>query len=171
MRTLAFFVAIASAHVPTCNAHPAYALRALVVRLPVAPAGRSSYEAAARVSFVVVTTQRAHVPAGNAALRDHARGHDTIALRYARDSAGTVTAIRATPAAAARALTLAIAQFLRQTSSELQREERLYDAVTSDGATQDEGPRYGFPGGPDATEPCGRPFGSRARPRLPSGRN
>ncbi|MHB8231173.1 MAG: hypothetical protein ACYDG0_10415 [Vulcanimicrobiaceae bacterium] len=162
MRTLAFLVAAASAHAPTCNAHPAYALRALVVRLPVTPAGRGRYEAAARVSFVVETTQRAHVPAGNAAMRDHARGHETIALRYARDSAGTVTAIRATPAAAARALAVAIAQFSQQTGSELQREETLYDAVTSDGATQDEGPRYGFPGGPDATEPCGRPFGSRA---------
>lgn len=131
-----------------CAAHPVYALKAVVSAVAVRRDG-NAYRASASLRFTIVTTS--HAPPSASA---HARGHYVIAQRVAQSSIGRFEST-APGARAARAQVLrAIAQMTADAEHELRREERVYDSVTEDGAAQNLGPQYGFPGGANLRDPC-----------------
>lgn len=138
----------------TCNAHPQFTLIPKVTSERAARTG-SNYEASASVGFLVRVVIPAKMP-NDAALRNHARGHETIAERVARSSDGTVRAVGSSQSQAHARLKQTIARMQSDLLKELQREERVYDTVTENGSAQNQGPVYGFPGGPNATILCPR---------------
>lgn len=136
-----------------CNAHPAYAVQPKVTQVRVVhrPQG---YQASAQLRFTLRETQPAIIPSVDPGLLDHVHGHLVVAQRVVRSSGGAVQA-NGTSAAAARAhLQQAIARMSSDLQNELLREERAYDNVTANGASQSQGPSYGFPGGPDVHSIC-----------------
>lgn len=135
-----------------CSTHPTYALRAIVT--PVAVRREAgAYRATASLRFEVVP-KPSSPHTRDAGFNDHIRGHQIIAQRVARSSVGTSQATGKTAAQARAQLLRAIAQMSLDAQKELDREERVYDTVTEDGAAQDQGPQYGFPGGADAKDRC-----------------
>ncbi len=115
------------------------------------------YHASAKLVFRVVERTRAVIPNADPGLVDHARGHGAIARRVARASAGSVEGIGRSQVQAKTRLAQGIARLARDAQNELDREERVYDSVTEDGAAQNQGPVYGFPGGRDAHTTCAPP--------------
>ncbi len=139
-----------------CNAHPAYAVQPSVSRVRVtrAPAG---YIASALIHFTLRNTEPALIPAVDPGLLEHVQGHAIVAQRVVRSSGGTVRANGSSAAQARSRLNQTIARMRADLQNELTREERAYDNVTANGASQSQGPAYGFPGGPDVHSPCARP--------------
>ena len=138
-----------------CNAHPVYGLKPHASPAIVGREGTGYYRAQERLWFTVVERTRAHVPARDLALVRHAAGHRVLATRYARETAGTISGMGASPTLARRALARAAARFIAESKRELDREERSYERVTDDGLAQQRGAAFGYPGGPDATTICG----------------
>lgn len=136
-----------------CNAHPAYAVQPHVTGVRVARRA-SGYLASAQLRFTLKQTQPALIPSIDPGLLDHVHGHLVVAQRVVRSSGGTVQANGASAAAARARLQQAIARMSRDLQNELVREERVYDNVTANGASQSQGPAYGFPGGPDVHSIC-----------------
>lgn len=138
----------------TCNSHPQFTLISKVTNERVARAG-SGYAASANVAFSVRVVIPAKTP-NDAALRNHAQGHQTIAERVAHSSDGSVRAEGSSQSQAHARLKQTISRMQSDLLKELQREERVYDTVTENGSAQSQGPVYGFPGGPNATILCPR---------------
>ena len=139
-----------------CNAHPIYALRPVESAMTVRRDGRT-YRASANLKFRIVEKQPAVITSADPGLLDHVRGHQIVAQRVARSSVGNVQAVGNSAASARAQLKQALARLENDLQKELDREERVYDSVTNDGASQSQGPLYGFPGGPDAHSPCAQP--------------
>lgn len=136
-----------------CTAHPVYGLRPVAGAARVSRAG-AGYQAAAQLHFTVVRRSGGRALPADPGMRAHVEGHRTIALRVARTSADSVRAVGVSAAQARARLRDAIARIESDLSKELDREEHVYDTVTADGASQSQGPVYGFPGGPDAHDTC-----------------
>lgn len=136
-----------------CNAHPAYAAQPVVTNVRLVRAGRV-YHASARIRFTLRTTAPAMIPSVDPGLLDHVQGHMIVAQRVIRSSDGTVNANGSSAALARARLNQTIARMRTDLQNELMREERAYDNVTANGASQSQGPSYGFPGGPDVHSPC-----------------
>lgn len=143
------FVALLS----RCYAHPVFRLVPVVSRTT---SGRdaSGDHAAMSVTFRVRVVDPARVPARNIALRDHANGHAFIARRLAGQSTARLEATGNSTSQVRLRLQDALRRFTRDVNAELAREERVYDGVTERGAAQNQGPSFGFPGGPDGPDLC-----------------
>lgn len=87
-------------------------------------------------------------------MQAHVRGYYVIARRVA--STSQATAVGAGPSEARSRLDKTIAGLSQDVNIEYQRQKRMYDAVTDNGRSQDQGPGYGFPGGPGASAYCAR---------------
>lgn len=111
----------------------------------------SSYQAGARVSFAVRVVKKAGLP-DDAGLRAHVRGYFTIVQRLAQ--ASHVQAVGTSQSQARARLAKAIAALAHDVNLEYERQLRVYDSVTENGRSQDQGPAYGFPGGPNANVYC-----------------
>ena len=134
-----------------CAAHPAYALKPVTTPITVRRNG-PKYQATASLRFIVVPKTPAGAPA--AVYHDHLAGHKIIAQRVAQSSIGKYDSTASTPAQARTQVQRAMMQMTADAQKELDREERVYDSVTADGAEQDQAPQYGFPGGADVHDPC-----------------
>lgn len=145
-----FLAAILSA---PCNAHPVYALQPIISYSKIKRAG-ITYRARATLHFKIVEKTPALIPSVDPGLLDHVRGHQIIAQRVARSSFGTVQATGTSDAQARARLHDALTRLTDDAQTELLREEHVYDSVTENGASQSQGPLYGFPGGPDAHDTC-----------------
>lgn len=139
-----------------CNAHPAYAVQPKVTGERVVHR-TGGYQASANLRFTVRETEPAIVPSVDPGLLDHVHGHQVVAQRVVRSSGGAVSANGVSAAAARAHLQQAIARMSSDLQNELVREERAYDNVTANGASQSQGPAYGFPGGPDVHSICAHP--------------
>jgi hypothetical protein len=139
-----------------CNAHPVYELKP-VVSARRFQASRGGYLATAHLAFRISERTPALIASVDPGLLDHVRGHQLIAQRVSRSSIGNVRATAGTRSAASMRLAQAVLRLTNDAQRELDREEHVYDAVTENGAAQSQGPVYGFPGGPDAHDTCGRP--------------
>lgn len=139
-----------------CNAHPAYAVVSHVSAVRVTARSRG-YTASAQLHFTLRETQPAMIPSIDPGLLDHVHGHLVVAQRVVRSSGGLVQANGANAAQAKVQLNQAIARMSADLQNELLREERAYDNVTANGASQSQGPAFGFPGGPDVHSICARP--------------
>jgi hypothetical protein len=148
-----FLVLIAALTSRPCNIHPVYVLQPALRNVQVKRAG-SGYTASAQLSFSVREKTPAVITSVDPGLLDHVRGHQIIAQRVARSSDGAIRASGSSAAQARSRLNDGVAQTERDLSKELDREERVYDSVTQNGAAQSQGPMYGFPGGPDAHDSC-----------------
>lgn len=137
-----------------CNAHPAYAVQPAIGTIRVVRGSRS-YVASAQMHFTLRVTQPAMISSVDPGLLEHVHGHQLVAERVVRSSGGTVEANGATASQARAHLNQTISRTRGDLQSELTREEQAYDNVTAYGASQSQGPSYGFPGGPDVTTPCG----------------
>lgn len=149
---LSTFIAAALLASP-CNAHPVYALAPVESAVNVRREGKV-YRASAKLSFRIVERKPAMITSADPGLLDHVRGHQIVAQRVAKSSNGSVQAVGNSSAQAREHLKKALAQLESDQQKELDREERAYDSVTNDGASQSQGPLYGFPGGPDSQSPC-----------------
>lgn len=145
---------LAALFVSPCNIHPVYVLHPVVKNVTVRRTG-STYRAGATLTFAIREKVPAVLTSIDPGLLDHVRGHQIIAQRVARSSADSVRASGTTDAQARAHLNDALRRITLDLSKELDREERVYDSVTENGAAQSQGPVYGFPGGPDATQTCG----------------
>jgi hypothetical protein len=149
-----FFLLILAALVSRpCNIHPVYVLQPVLTHVQVQRSG-SAYSASAQLTFSIREKTPAMIKSVDPGLLDHVRGHQIIARRVARSSGGTIRASGNSPAQARSRLRDGVAQTQRDLSKELDREERVYDSVTQNGAAQSQGPVYGFPGGLDAHDSC-----------------
>jgi hypothetical protein len=144
---------LAALFVAPCNIHPVYVLQPIVRSVQVKRAG-SAYQASAQLHYAIREKTAAMISSVDPGLLDHVRGHQIIAQRVARSSSDSVRAVGATAAQARAHLNDAVARVKADLSKELEREERVYDSVTENGAAQSQGPVYGFPGGPDAHDSC-----------------
>ncbi len=135
-----------------CNIHPVYALAATVTRVKVARNGRQ-FHASATIGFTLREVRSAMIVSIEQGLLEHVRGHQIIAQRVARSSNGLVVATGSSAALARAQLNSTVRKMTSEQNAELAREERAYDNVTQNGAEQSQGPSYGFPGGPDVTDP------------------
>ena len=122
----------------------------VISRLRVARRG-SSYQAGARISFAVRVIKKARLP-DDAGLRAHVRGYFTIVQRLAQ--ASQAQAVGASAAQARARLSKTVAALAHDVNLEYKRQLRVYDSVTENGRSQDQGPAYGFPGGPNANVYC-----------------
>jgi hypothetical protein len=136
-----------------CNIHPVYVLQPVMHNVAVARDGKT-YRASAQLTFGIREKTPAVLTSIDPGLLDHVRGHQIIAQRVARSSIGTIRAEGSSAAQARARLNDGVARTQRDLSKELDREERVYDSVTQNGAAQSQGPMYGFPGGPDARDSC-----------------
>ncbi len=136
-----------------CNVHPVYTLQPVVRGVQVRRDG-THYVASGHLSFSVREKTPALLTSADPGLLAHVRGHQIIAQRVAQSSGGAVRATGASAAQARARLNDGVGQTERDLSKELDREERVYDSVTENGAAQSQGPVYGFPGGPDAHDSC-----------------
>lgn len=139
-----------------CNAHPVYKIVATVSPARVQRVIKG-YIATAALTFHVVEKTPAIINSVDPGLLDHVRGHQIIAQRVARSSEGRIRASGSSPGQAQARLKLTVARMTNDVNYELLREEQVYESVTENGAAQSQGPVYGFPGGPDAHDPCARP--------------
>jgi|GEM_PF-1955553 len=139
-----------------CNADPAYAVRSNPSPVRVA-ARAGKFVASARVDFSVQQITPALVPSADSGLLDHVHGHLIVAQRVVRSAAASIQANGATAAQAKAHLLQTVTRMRRDLQAELNREERVYDTVTANGAQQSQGPAFGFPGGADAHTPCTQP--------------
>ena len=87
------------------------------------------------------------------ALRNHEEGHWEIAQRALRRTS-VISVIAPSRTRAARDLVRALAAQLQETNAETGQAEKTYDRVTDHGIRQEDGPAYGFRGGPDVTFSC-----------------
>ena len=122
----------------------------IVSQLRIARRG-SSYEASARITLAVRTVRKAQLP-DDAGLQAHVRGYYAIVLRLSQASAAQ--AVGTAPAQARARLYKTIAALAHDVNVEYQRQLHVYDSVTENGRAQDQGPAYGFPGGPNANVYC-----------------
>ncbi|HLI97422.1 MAG TPA: hypothetical protein VKT72_15235 [Candidatus Baltobacteraceae bacterium] len=136
-----------------CNAHPTYAVQPKVSSTRLVRRS-GAYLASAQLRFTLREVEPAVIPSVDPGLLDHVHGHLVVARRVVQSSGGTVEANGSSAAQARTRLNQTIARMQRDLQSELDREERAYDNVTANGASQSQGPAYGFPGGPDAHTPC-----------------
>jgi hypothetical protein len=136
-----------------CNAHPAYAVRPVVSNVRVVRRA-NAYVASAHIRFTLNTTAPALIPSADPGLLEHVQGHLIVAQRVIRSSEGTVNANGPSAVLARTRLNQTLARMRTDLQNELMREERAYDNVTANGASQSQGPAYGFPGGPDVHSPC-----------------
>jgi hypothetical protein len=136
-----------------CNIHPVYVLQPVLRNVHVQRSG-SGYRASAQLVFSIKEKTPALLTSVDPGLLDHVRGHQIIAQRVVRSSNGSITATGSSAAQARERLASGVAQTQHDLSKELDREERVYDSVTQNGAAQSQGPIYGFPGGPDAHDSC-----------------
>jgi hypothetical protein len=148
-----FLIFIAALVSRPCNIHPVYILQPNVRNVTVVRDG-STYRASAQLTFAIRETLPAVLTSVDPGLLDHVRGHQIIAQRVARSSGGAIRATGSSAAQARARLHDGVSRMQRDLSKELDREERVYDSVTQDGAAQSQGPIYGFPGGPDAHDSC-----------------
>lgn len=150
------FVFLAAAVAAPCNAHPVYELKPVPAAIGVRRNG-SGYSASAKLSFRIVEKTPAIITSVDPGLLEHVRGHQIIAQRVARSSVGNVRADGTSAGQARERVQNAIRRMTNDVNRELFREEHVYDSVTENGAAQSQGPVYGFPGGPDAHDPCAQP--------------
>jgi hypothetical protein len=136
-----------------CNIHPVYSLVAVEGPVRVMKTG-SKYEASTTISFRVHEVTGAVIVSVEAGLLEHVRGHQIIANRVAHSGNGRIEAEAASEAQARSQLRDGIRKLTVEQNGELSREERAYDNVTENGASQSQGPSYGFPGGPDVQDPA-----------------
>jgi hypothetical protein len=148
-----FLILIAALVSGPCNIHPVYVLQPVLRNVGVVRDGKI-YRASAQLTFSVREKTPAVITSVDPGLLDHVRGHQVIAQRVARSSIGTIRAEGNSAAQARARLSDGAARTQRDLSKELDREERVYDSVTQNGAAQSQGPMYGFPGGPDARDSC-----------------
>ena len=136
-----------------CNAHPTYAVAPVVSheRVVRRPGG---YVASADVRFTLHTVNPALIPSVDPGLLQHVQGHLIVAQRVVHSSDGTIDANGASASQARARLGETVKRMRTELQNELMREERAYDNVTANGASQSQGPSYGFPGGPDVHSPC-----------------
>lgn len=145
------FLAVAlAAAISPCAYRPELKMVPVVSQLRIVRRG-SSYQAGARVSFSVRTMRKAELP-DDAGLRAHVRGYFTIVGRLAQ--ASQVQSVAASQAQARARLSKAIAALAHDVNVEYKRQVRVYDSITENGRSQDQGPAYGFPGGPNANVYC-----------------
>lgn len=111
----------------------------------------SAYVVSARINFNVRTVHGAK-RTNDPGLQAHVRGYYTIARRIAEPS--SARALAPTVAIGRARLARTAATLARDVNLEYRRQIQAYDSVTSNGRTQDQGPAYGFPGGPDARISC-----------------
>lgn len=150
------FVFLAAVLATPCNAHPVYVIKAVRGAVTVKRAA-NGYIASTKLSFRIVETTPAVIASVDPGLLDHVRGHQIIAQRVARSSVGSVRSDGNSDAQARARLQQGIHRLTNDVNRELTREEHVYDSVTENGAAQSQGPVYGFPGGPDAHDPCAQP--------------
>ncbi len=141
---------LAAAAVSTCTLRPQLQLVPAVSLARIMHDTRS-FRANASITFTVRTIRKP-APSGDPGLRAHVAGYYAIAQRLAQ--ASQVRAIGTTPAQARLRLLKAVAQLAHDVNVEFARQARVYDAVTENGRTQNQGPAYGFSGGPDANAYC-----------------
>jgi hypothetical protein len=149
---LVFLVVALAAAISPCAYRPDLKVVPIVSQLRIARQGLS-YQAGARIAFAVRIARKAQLP-DDAGLRAHVRGYSTIVQRLAQSSAAQ--AVGTSPAQARARLYKTIAALAHDVNVEYQRQLRVYDSVTENGRAQDQGPAYGFPGGPDANVYCMR---------------
>lgn len=149
------FAAILAAAPARCNAHPVYHAQPHVASIAFAAEG-TGYRASASIRFTLQAVQPGVLPPGDAALAAHAQGHRTIAERITAGARGSAIGFGKTRAAARASLENDVSVLTRETNQAIDHQEQTYDRVTDDGAAQDQGPLYGFPGGEDVTTPCSR---------------
>ena len=136
-----------------CNAHPSYAVQSTVAHAHIVRRS-GAYVASAQVHFTLHVEQPAMIPSVDPGLLQHVQGHLIVAQRVVRSSGATIEAAGTSPAQARSRLNQTVSQMRSDLQKELMREERAYDNVTANGASQSLGPSYGFPGGPDVQSPC-----------------
>ena len=114
----------------------------------------SSFTASANLMFLVfvgsLLTSRA--TERDPGTRAHIEGYFAIARSLAQTS--SVHAIGSSQTQARARLGKAVAALERDANIEYARQARIYDDVTENGRAQNQGPAYGFPGGPNASEYC-----------------
>lgn len=129
-----------------CNIHPVYSLVAVKGPVRVTKAN-GRYEATSTISFRMHEVRGAIIVSVEPGVLDHVRGHQIVAERVEHSANGRVEATGSTQAQARSRLGEGIAKLTSEQNNELLREERAYDNVTENGASQSQGPAYGFPGG------------------------
>ena len=134
-----------------CNIHPEYMLVPATTAIRVVHDG-PRFTASTTVSFRVHEVRPAIIPMIEPGLIEHVRGHQIIARRVARSFNGHLEANGATIGQAKMRLSRAIHDLTADQNNELTREERTYENVTENGASQSQGPAYGLPGGPDVQD-------------------
>ncbi|HET9393830.1 MAG TPA: hypothetical protein VFO29_09980 [Candidatus Rubrimentiphilum sp.] len=147
-----FLAAALAVAISPCAYRPELKMVPVVSQLRIVRQG-SSYQAAAHVRFSVRSVRKAQLP-DDAGLRAHVHGYFTIVQRLAQ--ASQVQALGTVPAQARAHLAKAIAALAYDVNVEYKRQVRVYDSVTENGRSQDQGPAYGFPGGPNANVYCAR---------------
>jgi len=143
-------IVLVAAAVSTCALRPDLQLVPAVSRVRLVHDTRS-FRANANITFTVRTIRKP-APSGDPGLHAHIAGYYAIAQRLAQ--ASQVRAVGTTPAQARTRLVKAVAQLAHDVNVEYARQARVYDAVTENGRAQNQGPAYGFPGGPDADAYC-----------------
>lgn len=136
-----------------CNAHPSYAVQPSVSHVRVVRRA-ASYLATAQIHFTLRVVQPALIPKVDPGLLQHVQGHMIVARRVIRSASASIEANGVSASQARLHLNQTISRMRTDLQNELMREERAYDNVTSNGASQSQGPSYGFPGGPDVQSPC-----------------
>jgi hypothetical protein len=145
-----FLAAALAAAISSCAYRPELKMVPAVSQIRIARQG-SSYQAGARIAFAVRIVRKAQLP-DDAGLRAHVRGYFTIVQRLAQSS--QAQAVGTSPAQARARLEKTIAALTHDVNVEYKRQLRVYDSVTENGRSQDQGPAYGFPGGPNANVYC-----------------
>lgn len=136
-----------------CNAHPSYAVQSTVAHVQVVRRS-GTYVASAQAHFTLRVEQPAMIPSVDPGLLQHVQGHMIVAQRVVRSSGASIEADGTSPAQARLHLNQTVSRMRADLQNELLREERAYDNVTANGASQSQGPSYGFPGGPDVQSAC-----------------
>lgn len=124
-----------------CGSHPAYRVDP-VFGVAATRATRGSIQASRHIAFRLEGRRTSGSDA-------HAQGAYTLAHDAARNFSGTVTAAGVSRRVALAALRFAAVRFIQNARAQLQLELRTYDRVTEFGRAQDQGPAFGFPGGPN----------------------
>lgn len=135
---------------PPCALRPELVIVAQVSRMHAARNGKSPIISA--WIMLKVETRRAASSANDRGLQAHVRGYYTIARTIAQPSSARVFA--PSSAIGRRRLAQTAATLARDANAEYRRQIQAYDSVTNNGRAQDQGPAYGFPGGPDAKVSC-----------------
>lgn len=139
----------------SCNAHPSYTVQPVLTHVQTTRQG-GRYVASAQVRFTLKDQQPALLTSTDPGLLDHVQGHLRVAQRVIASSNGLVQANAAGAAQARTRLNQTVARMRADLQKELAREEQAYENVTASGASQSQGPSFGFPGGADVHSPCVR---------------